>query len=79
VGRIYLLENGAGRLLQEGTSLDSLALRAKEPISPKAPFLTRAIVGLAALRFSTEERIEPIFVETEELLTRIAPQVAALV
>lgn len=81
VGRIYVLENGAGQVLAEGPSLEMIAARGKLPLATtkRASLLARFILGLTGLRLAVEERIEPIFVETEEVLIRLAPQLAALV
>ena len=80
VGRIYVLENGVGGVVDEGLSLDRVAASAKaearhRPIS----LLARMTLGLAALRVAVEEKIEPLVVESEELLLRFAPQVAAMI
>ena len=81
VGRIYILENGSGQVLDEGLSLEMLAERAKMPAGEVRPasLLTRITLGLAALRLVVEEKVEPILVESEELVLRLAPQIAALV
>jgi len=80
VGRIYVLENGAGQLIDEGSSLETIAARAKMPTrKDKASLLARVMFGLTAFRITIEERIEPILVESEELLLRFAPQLAVLV
>ena len=80
VGGIYVLENGAGMVIDEGTAIDALAIAAKtsarqRPIS----LLARVTLGLTALRVTLEEKIEPLIVESEELLLRFAPQVAAMI
>jgi hypothetical protein len=81
VGRIYVLENGIGRMLQEGTSLDSVVARAQAPVSECKPLglIARVTVILTAIRVALEERIEPFLAESEEVLLRVAPQLAALV
>ena len=81
VGRIYVLENGTGHVLQEGNSLEMLARRAKAPVAQRRPIplLARITLGLTAVRLAVEEKIEPILVESEELLLRVAPQLAAFV
>jgi hypothetical protein len=79
VGRIYVLDDGAGHVLQEGSSLDSIAARAREPIGRNASLLARVVVLIAGLRLAIEEKCEQLLAEGEELLLRIAPQVAALV
>jgi hypothetical protein len=80
VGRIYVLETGTGRVLAESPSLETVAATAERPFHEKGTRLVaRLVLGLAAVRAAVEERIEPILVETEELLVRMAPQLAALV
>lgn len=80
VGRTYVLENGTGQLLDESTRLETIAARAKMPAKLGAPsLLARLTFSLAAFRLAIEEKIEPILVESEELVLRLAPQLAALV
>jgi hypothetical protein len=81
IGRIYVLENGSGQVLHETSSLEKVAARAKMPLSRRWPaaLVARITLGLAALRLAVEERIEPIIGESEEILLRLAPQLAALV
>ena len=80
VGRIYVLENGAGHLIDEGPSLETVAARAKMPArKDKVSLCARMMLGLTTLRITIEERIEPILVESEEMLLRFAPQLAVLV
>jgi len=80
VGRIYVLENGTGQLLDESASLETLASRAKMPARLRhIPFFARITLGLAAFKLALGEKAEPILVESEELLLRIAPQLAAFV
>jgi len=81
VGRIYVLENGTGQLLDESASLETLASRAKMPAARlrHVPLLARITLGLAAFKLALGEKAEPILVESEELLLRIAPQLAAFV
>jgi len=37
------------------------------------------LVAWVTIRLTIEEKLEPIFEESEELLTRFAPQVAAII
>jgi len=41
--------------------------------------MSRMIVGWVTLRLTVEERLEPIIEESEEMLARFAPQIAAFV
>jgi hypothetical protein len=80
VGRIYVLENGTGHVIDEESSLEALAVRAKMPrTTHKMSLMARIMLGLAALRVTVEEKIEPVLVESEELLLRFVPQLSALV
>jgi hypothetical protein len=81
VGRVYVLENGTGQVLDEGTSLQTLAARAKAAVARGGPIslLARITLGLMALRLAVEERIEQILVESEELMLRFAPQLAMMI
>jgi hypothetical protein len=80
VGRIYVLENGVGRVIDEGLSLDRVAAAAKAAARTRPlSLVARMTLGLAALRVAIEEKIEPLVVESEELLLRFAPQVAAMI
>jgi hypothetical protein len=79
VGRTYVLDDGAGHLLQESCSIESIAGRARQPIGRNASLVARVVVVIAALRLSIEEKCEQLLVEGEELLLPIAPQFAALV
>ena len=80
VGRIYVLDDGAGRLLADDPSLDviSAAAMARARRWKRVPLLGRALVALGTMRLVIEEKLEPILFETEELLIRAAPQLAAL-
>jgi hypothetical protein len=81
VGRIYVLENGTGQVLHEGSSLATLAAQAKLPVAQRNPasLAARITLALTALRLALEEKIEPILVESEEFLLRLIPQLATLV
>jgi hypothetical protein len=81
VGRLYVLENGTGRVLHEGTSLERVAAHAKAPAAEGKPLglIARVTVVLAAIRLAVEQKIEPILAESEEVFLRIAPQLATLV
>ena len=77
----YVLEDGEGRLIGE----DALA-RSASPWRPRAP---RCAAGdrssrasrwcVCAIRLTIEEKVEPMFEESQELLVRFVPQIAAFV
>ena len=81
VGRIYVLEDGSGHVLQEGASLEPVAARAKAPLGESRPLrlIARVTLALTAFRMAVEQKVEPILAEGEEILLRIAPQLASLV
>ena len=79
LGRIYVLEDGAGRVLLEHSSLLVLAEQARSFLrKKKTQIAARAALIWCALRESFEEKLEAIMGEGEELLTHVAPQLAAL-
>jgi hypothetical protein len=80
VDRIYLFENGSGQVLHEGTSLGVLSARAKALADQKPlSLVARITLSLTAIRLTIEEKLEPILVESEEVLLRVTPQLAALI
>ena len=79
LGRLYILEDGAGRVLFEHVKLDMLALQAKSFLSrKKAGMIARMSLLWAATHKAFQEKIEPLMAEGEELLFHVAPQLAAL-
>jgi hypothetical protein len=78
LGRLYVLEDGAGQVLFEHNSLFVLAEQARNALRKKrARIVARATLIWCAVRELFEERIEPIVGESEELLTHFVPQLAA--
>ena len=77
----YVLEDGDRRLLGEAPALDQFAEQAaRAAVRRGRSFVARVDFDLvAAIRLTIEEKIEPIFEESPELLVRFAPQVAAFV
>ena len=78
IGRLYILEDGSGRLLFEHRNLDLVVLHAKAATSSTPRLMVRAIVLWCAIRSTIQEKFEPLLVEGEELLVQVAPQLAAL-
>jgi hypothetical protein len=77
LGRLYVLEDGAGRVVAESCNLRLVAERAR--MWWQRPRITAPLVVLwCGLRELLEERIEPVLVESEELLTHLFPQLVAL-
>ena len=77
--RVYVLEDGCGKVLYEDSSLTVLAERAKALLRKKrSQMIARIAVAWCALRETLEEKLEPIVGESEELLAHVMPQLAAL-
>jgi hypothetical protein len=76
----YVLEDGNGRLLGDAPSLDLFAEQAACAVMRAGrSFVTRATLLLCTIRLTMEKRLDTILEESEELLARFAPQIAALV
>jgi hypothetical protein len=76
----YVLEDGAGRLLGEAPALHQFAEQvARAAVRSGRSFVARMTLLLCTVRLAIEEKLEPIFEESQELLVRFAPQVAAFV
>ena len=79
LGRLYVIEDGAGRVLFEHdnpmllTEQATAALRRR-----KTAIIARVAVAWCALREAFEEKTEAITAEPIEILAHIAPQLAAL-
>jgi hypothetical protein len=78
LGRVYVLEDGAGQVLFEHNSLLVLAEQARSVLRKKrAQIVARVTLLWCAVRELFEEKLEPIVGESEELLTHFVPQLAA--
>ena len=76
----YVLEDGSGRILGEAPSLDRFAEQAaRAAVRGGRSFVARITLLVCAIRLTIEEKIEPLFEESQELLVRFAPQIAAFV
>jgi len=76
----YVLQDGAGRLIGETPSLDRFAVEAaRAAMRGGRSLIARVTLAWCTIRLAIEEKVEPMFEESQELLVRIAPQVAALV
>ena len=79
IGRVYVVEDGYGRVLFEDNNPMLLAEHAKAALRRgKASIVARVAVAWAALREAVEEKTEVMMAEPIELLTHIAPQLVAL-
>jgi hypothetical protein len=76
----YVLEDGAGRLIGEAPSLDRFAIEAaRAALRGGRSFVARATLVWCTIRLAIEEKFEPLFEESQELLVRFAPQVAGII
>ena len=79
LGKLYVLEDGAGRLVLDNADFELIARQAKAVLKAgKARLLAQVVLAWGALRHAFEEKVEPLLVEGEEMLTHVAPQLAAL-
>ena len=79
LGRLYVLEDGHGRVLFEHDAMSMLAEQVRSTLRRhKTAIAARIMVAWVAAREVFEERIEPVMAEPVELLTHIAPRLAAL-
>jgi hypothetical protein len=80
LAQTYVLEDGAGRLIGETPALDGFAVEAaRAALRGSRSLVARLALVWCAIRLTIEEKLEPIFEESQELLVRFVPQVAAFV
>lgn len=80
LGRLYVLEDGDGRILCEHDALGSLSDQVRHALRhKKAAIIARATVVWLAVKETFEERIEPMLAEPVEVLEHFAPQLVALI
>jgi hypothetical protein len=80
LGRLYVLEDGQGRVVFEHDAMTMLAEQVRGCLRRKrSAIVARAVVAWLAIKETFEERVEPIMAEPAEILAHIAPQLAALV
>jgi hypothetical protein len=79
LGRLYVIEDGNGRVLFEHDNPMLLAEQATAALRRrKSALVARVAVAWFALREAIEEKTEVMMAEPIELLTHIAPRLAAL-
>jgi len=81
LGRLYVLENGSARVLREDVSLQAVSEAALAALrtGKKLSLAGRALLALGAVRLSIEEKVEPLIIESEEIVLRMGPQFAAFI
>jgi hypothetical protein len=78
LGRRYLLEDGCGQILGEYQRIAELVERARSTLAQKRHSIAvRALGAWYAAREFFEEKLEPLLAEPAELLSHVAPQLAA--
>jgi hypothetical protein len=80
LGRLYVLEDGNGKIMAEHDSLAVLAEAASGALQQrgKAAIVARVTVAWCTLREMFEEKIELMLAEPMEVVTHFAPQLAVL-
>jgi hypothetical protein len=81
LGRLYVLEDGAGSVVAEDAHLDRIAQQASKMLSRRRrlSFAARSLLGLCAFRAVLDQKAEFMLAETMEHVSRFAPQLVALV
>ena len=79
IGGRYILEDGAGRFLFEHQSLPLVALHAKAAVRSRQWSLVARIALLwFTVRHTMYDEVEPLLIESEEILVHLAPKLAGL-
>jgi hypothetical protein len=77
IGRHYILEDGAGRLLFEHESLPLVAWHARDALRSVRGWLVARIVLLwCTIRDVIHDRVDPLLTQGEELLVHLTPLAA---
>jgi hypothetical protein len=79
LGRLYVVEDGRGHVLFEHDAMTDLAEQVRSTLRRhRTAIAAKIVLAWAALREVFEERIEPALAEPMEVLTHVAPQLAAM-
>jgi hypothetical protein len=81
IGRLYVLEDGAGSVIAEDARLENIVPAASKMLTRRRPlsFVARSLLGLCAFRAVLDQKAELLLAESMEHVTRFAPQLAAFV
>lgn len=80
LGGIYVLEDGNGRVLCEHNSLTTVAEKALAFLKQsQAGLVARLALVWCTTRHALQDKLETVIGESEEVLTVVAPQLAALI
>jgi hypothetical protein len=77
IGGRYILEDGFGRLLFEHRNLDLVALHARAAVPSTSWLMVRVITLWIAIRSATDEKLDSMLLEGEELFVQFVPQLVA--
>jgi hypothetical protein len=77
IGGRYILDDGTGRLLFEHWNLELVALHAKAAVPSTSWLMVRVITLWIAIRSATDEKLDSMLLEGEELLVQFVPQLVA--
>jgi hypothetical protein len=75
IGNLYIMEDGAGRIVLEHTNLMTVAEKIPTAISRRKA--AKLALLWTAMRQTIEEKVEPVLVESMEFATHFSPQLAA--
>lgn len=80
IGRLYVLEDGAGSVVAEDAHFERIVETAARKLAGRRrlSFVARSLIGLCALRAVLDQKIEFMLAESMEHVSRFAPQFAAL-
>jgi hypothetical protein len=70
-------QDGTGRLLFEHWNLELVALHAKAAVPSTSWLMVRVITMWIAIRSATDEKLDSILLEGEELFVQFVPQLVA--
>jgi hypothetical protein len=81
IGRLYVLEDGAGTVVAEDVHLDRIAEAASQMLVERGrlSFVGRMLVGVCAFRAVLDQKVEFMLAESLDHVSRFAPQLAAFV
>jgi hypothetical protein len=81
IGRLYVLEDGAGSVIAEDARLERIMQPASKMLARRRPlsFVARGLLGLCAFRAVLDQKAELMLAESMEHVSRVAPQLVAFI
>jgi hypothetical protein len=80
VGSVYVLEDGAGRVLFDGANLATLGERAVAFLRhDRGQIIASLMLAWVGIRHFVHDKVEALMAEGEDVLIHVAPQFAAFV